>query len=121
MNQPPSPSSTEARRGFEVRSPLGPVWFVPYDKVVEDYAQFLQDADDLSPEASLEKARSVGQDDILSWFYEQFSWHEVERHGQLLTPAKKGLIPRALRQKMRRIYPQHTVVELGLHDQPQAA
>jgi hypothetical protein len=107
-------NSSDVRKGFEVRSPLGPVWFVSYDKVEEDYAIFLEDADELSKEQALAKARACSQEDICSWFYEQFSWHEVERHGQLLTPAKRTLIPRALRARMRRISPQHDVVEAGL-------
>ena len=107
-------NSSDARKGFEVHSPLGPVWFVPYDKVEEDYAIFLEDADGLSTEQALAKARACSQEDIRSWFYEQFSWHEVERHGELLQPAKKTLISRSIRQRMLKIQPQHTVEEIGI-------
>lgn len=105
---------SESRKGFEVHSPVGPVWFVAFDKVVEDYAEFLCDADGLAPDKARAQARGCSKDDICAWFYEQFSWHEVERHGQLVEPAKRTLISRSVRAKMRKCPPQHDTREIGL-------
>ena len=121
---PPSTASTPAsppRKGFEVHSPCGPVWFVPYDKVVEDYAKFLEQADKLPADVALEQARAQPAGSIECWFCEQFSWYEVERDGQLLHPAKRSLIPRALREKMRRIEPTHKAITVGLDPRAEAA
>jgi hypothetical protein len=104
----------DSKKGFEVRSPLGPIWFVPYEVVVKDYAEFLRTQDGLSEGEALAQAHSYGEGGLVSWFYEQFAWTEIEKLGVLLHPEKRGMISRKTRTEMRKVYPQYEVVEHGL-------
>ena len=69
-------------KGWIIRSPCDRVWFLPYEKVVTDYVNFLKEADNLSEE----DARKKVNHDVSYWFYEQYIWTEVDRDGILLTP-----------------------------------
>lgn len=70
--------------GFRVTSPCGRVWFVPLDAVGQDYADFLKDADALSPEAARRKAEQ-NKAFWPTWFAEQCTlWVDIERLGTLV-------------------------------------
>lgn len=69
-------------KGWVIRGTCDRVWFLPYSKVVQDYKNYLIEADDLTGEQAEEQ---IGDEDISFWFYEQYIWSEVERDAILLT------------------------------------
>jgi hypothetical protein len=89
------PANQFGEPGFEVRSPCGRVYFVPFKKVREDYAFFLQQADGLDEMAALEKA-SKNEAFLQTWFVEQFDWEDVARNGNVVKAASAEDIERAL-------------------------
>lgn len=81
-------------KGYEVKSPCGRAWFVPHSAIVQDYADFLVQADGLSENDALAKSRE--DCDIECWFCEQFNWSDVRRMGVLIKEASAKDIERAL-------------------------
>ena len=69
-------------KGWVIRGSCERVWFLPYTAVVQDYKNYLMDADGITSEQADEQ---IGGEDISFWFYEQYIWSEVERDGKLLT------------------------------------
>lgn len=69
--------------GFRVPSPCGREWFVPIEAVGHDYAEFLAQADGLSPDAAAAKAEE-NREWWPTWFAEQCnSWADIDRLGIL--------------------------------------
>lgn len=74
---------SESGAGFRVEGACGRVWFVPLEAVGEDYAEFLEQADGLSPEEARRRSES-SEDFWPRWFWEQCgTWGDVERLGRL--------------------------------------
>jgi len=69
-------------KGWVIRGTCDRVWFLPYVAVVQDYKNYLMEADDLTSEEADEQ---IGDEDVSFWFYEQYIWSEVERDAKLLT------------------------------------
>jgi hypothetical protein len=81
----PAPATKSTRPGYLVKSPCGRAWFVPLEKVGEDYADFLRQADGLSPEEAKKKS-DENRDFWPTWFAEQCNlWGDIERLGTLVT------------------------------------
>ena len=78
---------------FRVKSPCGRAYEVPMLKVRDDYVQFLMDQDGLSRKEALQKFEFS---DLESWFYEQFNWDDIERHGKLIKNPSPKQIKEAL-------------------------
>lgn len=75
--------------GYLVKGKCGREWFVPIEKVGEDYADFLAQADCLTPEDALKKS-NLNRDFWPVWFAEQcYLWGDIERLGTLVK--KTGL------------------------------
>jgi hypothetical protein len=73
---------TPKEKGWVIKGACDRIWFLPYSKVVQDYKNYLMDADEITSEqADLQ----IGDEDISFWFYEQYIWTEVERDAILLT------------------------------------
>lgn len=70
-------------KGWIINSNCGRVWFLPYQKVEQDYINYLVDEDGLDCKEAL---TYVHGKDVSFWFYEQYIWSEVDRDGILLTP-----------------------------------
>ena len=64
---------------FTVPSPCGRAWEVPMRKVFQDYLRYRKEADN-EGSAIVEEGLTV--DDLTSWFYDQYSWDDVERDGR---------------------------------------
>ena len=74
--------------GYMVSSPCGRQWFVSLDAVAKDYAQFLVQADHLTPQAAAAKV-DENRDFLPTWFAEQVStWEDIEFLGRLVTKSK---------------------------------
>ena len=73
---------------FVIDSPCGRTFRVPFEAVQEDYVDFLVRNDGLSRKEALGRCTFS---DLKSWFYEQFSWAEVDSVGECIgqpTPAQ---------------------------------
>jgi len=82
-------------KGFEIHSPCGRAWFYPLDKVRDDYADYLAQADNLSlDEAKLQAG--ADEDFLKEWFSTQIRWDEVEANGTLIKEATPAEILKAL-------------------------
>jgi hypothetical protein len=68
---------------IEVKGRCGRVWHVPLEKVREDIACYYKEADKLSLAVAKEKASTLSDDDLETWFREQYIWSEVVRDGVL--------------------------------------
>ncbi len=70
--------------GYLVRGACGREWFVPLERVRDDYADFLMTADKLTIEDAMTKANE-NRDFWHTWFYEQcYEWSDIERLGRLV-------------------------------------
>ena len=70
--------------GYLVRGACGREWFVPLERVRDDYADFLMTADKLAIEDAMTKANE-NRDFWHTWFYEQcYEWSDIERLGRLV-------------------------------------
>ena len=70
--------------GYLVRGACGREWFVPLERVRDDYADFLMAADKLAIEDAMTKANE-DRDFWHTWFYEQcYEWADIERLGRLV-------------------------------------
>jgi hypothetical protein len=70
--------------GYLVRGACGREWFVPLERVRDDYADFLMEADKLAAEDAMVKA-NANRDFWHTWFYEQcYEWSDIERLGRLV-------------------------------------
>jgi len=70
--------------GYLVRGACGREWFVPLERVRDDYADFLMTADKLTPEDAMTKA-DENRDFWHTWFFEQcYEWSDIERLGRLV-------------------------------------
>lgn len=70
--------------GYLVRGACGREWFVPLERVRDDYADFLMTADKLAIEDAMTKANE-NRDFWHTWFYEQcYEWVDIERLGRLV-------------------------------------
>ena len=81
--------------GFTFNSACGRVFYVPWDKVKEDYEDALMDMDGLSRE---EVRKNITPDDVTSWAYEQLDWDDVDRLGYCVKEASAADIRRALKK-----------------------
>jgi len=68
---------------IEIKGRCGRVWHVPLQKVREDIALYYKEADKLSLAAAKEKASTLSDEDLETWFREQYIWSEVVRDGVL--------------------------------------
>lgn len=67
--------------GFLVNSWCGRQWYVPLEAVGRDYAEFLEQADNLASEAAKAQAE-LNREWWPSWFAEQcYAWSDIERLG----------------------------------------
>jgi hypothetical protein len=74
----------KARPGYFVKGRCGRGWFVPLDKVGEDYALFMEQADHLSPDEAKKKSQE-NREFWPTWFAEQCNlWCDIERLGTLV-------------------------------------
>lgn len=85
---------TKKNTGFQVTSPCGRVWFVPHEAVFNDYVAFLMEADKLSEDDAIEKAKE--HCDIECWFNEQWQWDDIREYGRLIQQASQEDIQKAL-------------------------
>ncbi len=70
--------------GYLVRGACGREWFVPLERVRDDYVDFLMTADKLAIEDAMTKANE-DRDFWHTWFYEQcYEWADIERLGRLV-------------------------------------
>ena len=59
-------------------------WFVPMEKVRDDYAAFVMTADKLSREEALQYVDAQGVRAQITWFGEQYNWLDVATDGRPL-------------------------------------
>ena len=70
--------------GYLVRGACGREWFVPLERVRDDYADFLMTAYKLTIEDAMTKANE-NRDFWHTWFHEQcYYWADIERLGRLV-------------------------------------
>lgn len=70
--------------GYLVRGACGREWFVPLERVRDDYVDFLMTADKLTLPTAIQKANE-NRDFWHTWFYEQcYEWADIERLGWLV-------------------------------------
>ena len=70
--------------GYLVRGACGREWFVPLERVRDDYADFLMIVDKLTSEDAMTKANE-NRDFWHTWFHEQcYEWSDIERLGRLV-------------------------------------
>ena len=70
--------------GYLVRGACGREWFVPLERVRDDYADFLMAADNLTHDAAMGKANE-NRAFWHTWFHEQCCyWVDIERLGELV-------------------------------------
>ena len=70
-------------KGWIIRSPCDRVWFLTYEKVEQDYINYLTEQEGYDCKEAL---TYVHDTDVSFWLYEQYIWSEVDRDGILLTP-----------------------------------
>lgn len=70
-------------KGWIIRSPCDRVWFLAYEKVEQDYINYLTEQEGYDCKDAL---TYVHDTDVSFWLYEQYIWSEVERDGILLAP-----------------------------------
>ena len=69
-------------KGWIIRSPCDRVWFLAYEKVVQDYINWRMEADGLTEVQAKVFTECC---DMSFWLYEQYIWSEVDRDCILLT------------------------------------
>lgn len=71
-------------QGYLVRGACGREWFVPLERVRDDYADFLMQVDKLTCKDAMTKA-NVDRDFWHTWFFEQcYLWEDIERLGKIV-------------------------------------
>lgn len=92
----PDPEYVPAEPGFLVDSPCGRQWFVPLEAVGSDYAEFLEQADKMTPEEA--KAKSEANRDFWpTWFAEQCAmWVDIDRLGKVVRRSSRFKSKKAL-------------------------
>lgn len=81
--------------GFEVLSPCGRVWFVPFVVVHKDHVDFTVELDGIG----LEEATKQANEDLEfldTWFRKQFRWQAIDLYGILVKDASQEDIKVAL-------------------------
>lgn len=98
--------------GFLVDSPCQRQWFVPLAAVGRDYAEFLEQADGLSPEAA-QKEAEANRGFWPTWFAEQCNyWSDVERLGRLVRKSTLFKTKEALNRRRPRHVEDYTEIDI---------
>jgi hypothetical protein len=75
-------------KGYKIKAPCGRIYYVPIEKVHADYATYCAQEGDGTPE--------MREDEIHTWFHDNYTWEEVERDGEVIGFASAAQVKTAL-------------------------